>query len=86
MIECTLDICEELTQLQWKQFVLSFDGMQMAPGSKGVSDGDVDLWGAEKPISNSQACSIHQLDMEIVQHLESPVNNNNESILLNKSW
>ena len=66
IIKCILDICEEQTQLHQKQFVLSFDGMQVAPGSKGVSDGDVDLWGAKKPISNAQACSICQLDMDIV--------------------
>ena len=78
LIKCTLDMCKELTQLNQKQFVLSFDGMQVAPGSKGVSDGDVDLWGAKKPISNAQACSICQLDMDIVQSLESPVNINNQ--------
>ena len=48
LIKCTLDIYEELTQLHQKQFVLSFGGMQVAPGSKGVSDSDVDLWGTEK--------------------------------------
>ena len=80
LIECTLDICEDLTQLHQKQFVLSFDGMQVAPGSKGVSDGDVDLWGAEKLITNEQACSIWQLDMDIVQSLESPININNQII------
>ena len=71
LIECTLDICEELTQLHQKQFVLSFDGMQVAPGSEGVSEGDVDLWGAEKPITNEQACSIWQLDMDIVQSFDT---------------
>ena len=79
-IECTLDICEELTQLHQKQFVLSFDDMQVAPGSKGVSNSDVDLWGAEKLISNAQACSFHQLVMDIVQSLESPVNINNQIV------
>ena len=69
LIKCTLDICEELTQLNQKQFVLSFDGMQVAPGSKGVSDSNVDLWGAKKLILNAQACSICQLDMDIVQSL-----------------
>ena len=54
--------------------------MQVAPGSKGVSDGDVNLWGAEKPISNAQACSIHQLDMDTVQSLEFPVNINNQLV------
>ena len=80
IIECTLNICEELTQLHQKQFVLSFDGMQVAPGSKGVSGNGVDLWGADKPISNAQVCSIHQLDMDIVQSLEFPVNINNQIV------
>ena len=53
LIKCTLNICEELTQLDQKQFFLSFDGMQVTPGSKGVSNSDVDLWGAEKLISNA---------------------------------
>ena len=60
--------------------MLSFDGMQVTPGSKGVSHGDVDLWGGKKPISNAQACSIHHLDMDIVQSLESPVNINNQIV------
>ena len=30
-----------------KQYVISFDGMQVSEGSKGKTDGDVDLWGAE---------------------------------------
>ena len=77
LIDCTLDICEELTLLHHKQFVLSFDGMQVAPGSKGLTDGDVDLWGAEKPITNEHACSICKLDMAIVQSIESPLSNNN---------
>ena len=80
LIKCTLDICEELTQLHQKQFVLSFDGMQVAHGSKGVSDGDVDLWGAKKLITNEQACSIHQLDMDFVQSLESPININDQIV------
>ena len=80
LIECTLDICEELTQPHQKQFELLSDGMQVVPGSKGVSHGDVDLWGAEKPISNAQACSIHHLDMDIFQSLESPVNIHNQIV------
>ena len=80
LIECTLDICEELTQLHQKQFVLSFDGMQVTHGSKGVSHGNVALWGVKKLISNAQACSIHPLDMDIVQSLESPVNINNQIV------
>ena len=60
--------------------MLSFDGMQVAPWSKGVSDSNVDLWCAEKLISNAQACNIHQLDMDIVQSLETPVNINNQIV------
>ena len=30
-----------------KEFVLPFDGMCVSQGSKGKTDGDVDLWGAE---------------------------------------
>ena len=77
LIDCTLDICEELTRLHNKQFVLSSDGMQVAPGSKGLTDGDVDLWGAKKPITNAHACSIRKLDMAIVQSIESPLSKNN---------
>ena len=51
--------------------------MQVAPGSKGLTDGDVDLWGAKKPITNEHACNICKLDMAIVQSIESPLSNNN---------
>ena len=55
IIESSLDICEELSTTHGKQFNLSFDGMLIAQGSKGINDGDVNLWGIEKPVSISKS-------------------------------
>ena len=44
IIEKTLEKC---SQQKDREFVVTFDGMHVAQGSKNKSDGDVDLWGAE---------------------------------------
>ena len=51
IIKSSLDNCEELSTMHGKQFNLFFDGMLIAQGSKGISDGDVNLWGIKKPVS-----------------------------------
>ena len=55
IIHSSLDICEELSKIHGKQFNILFDGMLIAQGSKGISDGDVNLWGIEKPVSITKA-------------------------------
>ena len=44
----TLDKLEKENQND-QEFVISFDGMKVAHGCKGKCDGDVDLWGCERP-------------------------------------
>ena len=80
LIECTLDICEELTQLHQKQFVLSFDGRQVALGLKESVTVMLIFGVPKKTITNEQACNIQQLNMDIVQSLESPININNQIV------
>ena len=80
LIECTLDICKELTQLHQKQFVLSFDGMQVALGLKESVTVMLIFGVPKKMITNEQACNIQQLDMDIVQSLESPINITNQIV------
>ena len=55
IIKSSLDICDELSTTRGKHFNLSFDGMLIAQGSKGISDGDVNLWGIEKTLSISKS-------------------------------
>ena len=65
IIESSLDICEELSTTHGKKFNISFNGMLIAQGCKGISDGGVKLWGIEKPfsISKSQKCLVFKLKL-----------------------
>ena len=47
-VKQSLDIAEKKA-LQGCEFILSFDGKLIAPGCKGDSKGDCDLWGTEGP-------------------------------------
>ena len=55
IIKSSLHICQELSTTHGKQFNLSFDGMLIDQGSKGISDGNVNLWGIKKPVSISKS-------------------------------
>ena len=70
IINSSLDICEELSNIHGKQFNISFDGMVIAQGSKGISDGDVNLWGIEKPVSITKAQKTLQFEMKLAQELK----------------
>ena len=48
IVKYTLDKLEN-EQQNGQEFVISFDGMKVACGCKGNHDGDVDLWGCERP-------------------------------------
>ena len=50
----TLDVAEQESKIG-KQYTLSFDGKKVGEGSRGESDGDIDLLGREKPQSISEA-------------------------------
>ena len=53
----SLDMAQEQAQ-RGAQFVIGFDGKMVAQGCKGESNGDVNLWGREKP---SIAASLRNL-------------------------
>ena len=70
IINSSLDICEELFNIHGKQFNILFDGMVIVQGSKGISDGDVNLWGIEKPVSITKAQKTLQFEMKLAQELK----------------
>ena len=67
IINSSLDICEELSKIHGKQFNILFNGMVIAQGSKGISNGDVNLWGMEKPVSITKAQKNLQFKMKLAQ-------------------
>ena len=56
-VKQSLDIAEKKA-LQGCEFILSFDGKLIAPGCKGDSKGDCDLWGTEGPPNLSQLLRV----------------------------
>ena len=77
IIESSLDICQELSTTHGKQYNLSFDGMLIAQGSKGISDGDVNLWGIKKPVSISKSQKHLDLELKLAEELEIRITENN---------
>ena len=59
-VEQSLDIAEKKAQEDNAQFILSFDGKLIAPGCKGESQGDSNMWGMEGPPNLSSAIKILQ--------------------------
>ena len=51
--------------------------MLIAQGSKGISDGDVNLWGIEKPVSITKAQKNLQFKMKLAQELEIKITSQN---------
>ena len=70
IIESSLDICQELSTTHGKQFNLSFDRMLIAQGSKGISDGDVNLWKIKKPLSISKSQKCPEFKLKLAEELE----------------
>ena len=77
IIESALEICEDFSRTHGKQFNLSFDKMLIAQGSKGISDGDVNLWGIEKPVSISKSQECLKLELKLAQELEVKITEEN---------
>ena len=69
-ISKSIEICKS-TPL--KEFVVCFDGMRVSQGSKGETDGDVDLWGAEGyPIVHTAVKMLErdlQASSDVVKHV-----------------
>ena len=51
--------------------------MLIAQGSKGISNGDVNLWGIEKPVSISKAQEYLKLELKLAQELEVRITEEN---------
>ena len=58
------------------QYVLGFDGKMVAQGCKGESDGDVNLWGWEKP-SITSAVNILKIRTKCADDVDFPSTQNN---------
>ena len=77
IIESSLDICQELSTTHGKQFNLSFNGMLIAQSSKGISNGDVNLWGIEKPLSISKYQKHLEFELKLAEELEILITEDN---------
>ena len=55
----------------------SFDGMLLAQGSKGISDGDVNLWGIEKPVSISKFQKHLEFELKLAEELKIQITEDN---------
>ena len=77
IVKSSLDICEELSTTHGKQFNLSFNGMLIAQGSKDISDGDVNLWGIEKPVSVSKSQKCLEFELKLAEELEIQITEDN---------
>ena len=58
------------------QYVLGFDGKMVAQGCKGESDGDVNLWGREKP-SITSAVNILKIRTKCSKDIDFTSKENN---------
>ena len=70
IIQSSLNICEDLSTTLGKEFNLSFNGMLIAQGPKGISDGDVNLWGIKKPVSISKSQKHLEFELKLAEELE----------------
>ena len=77
IIESSLDICQELSTTHGKQFNLSFNRMLIAQGSKGISDGDVNLWEIKKCLSISKSQKSLEFEFKLAEELEIQITEDN---------
>ena len=56
-----------------QEFVISFDGMKVVCGCKGKCDGDVDLWGCEKPYPLNDIERKMDEDLNVVNMLKCSI-------------
>ena len=74
-INQSLDMAQEEAR-KGVQYVLGFDGKMVVQGCKGESDGDVNLWGREKP-SITSAVNIFTLHSKCSEDVDFPSTENN---------
>ena len=51
--------------------------MLIAQDSKGISDGDVNVWGIERPVSTSKSQKHLDLELKSAEELEVRITENN---------
>ena len=79
LIDTMLDMFQEKAK-DGKQFVLSFDGMKVSRGCKGIYDGDVNLWGIESSPNVRSALINLEKNTKYTSQLNRKINEGNISI------
>ena len=79
LIEHSLDMAQEQAE-NGDQFVISFDGKMVAQGCKNECDGDVNLWGREKPNLDGTIRKLRRC-IDSASSVEIPVGNRNIEML-----
>ena len=79
LIDAMLDMFQEKAK-DGKQFVLSFDGMKVSRGCKGIYDGDVNVWGIEGPPNVRSALLNLEKNTKYTSQLNRKINEGNVSI------
>ena len=69
-----MNVCEALSTIHGKQYNLSFDGMLIA---QGISDGDVNLWGIENPLTITKSQKHLEFKLKLAKELEMRLTDSN---------
>ena len=69
-VEQSLLLAEKKAKEEGGQFILSFDGKLIAPGCKGESCGDRNMWGIEGPPNLMTAVKILKSTLKSVKQIE----------------
>ena len=80
ILQFTLDVCEKQALLG-TQFCISFDGMHVSQGCKGISHGDINLWVREEPRSIEEACCILDMDLTASKEINIDVSDTNTEVV-----
>ena len=79
LIEHSLDMAQEQSE-NGGQFVISFDGKMVAQGCKNECDGDVNLWGREKPNLDGTIKKLRRC-IDSASNVEVPADDGNIDML-----
>ena len=79
LIEHSLDMVQEQAE-NGDQFVISFDGKMVAQGCKNECDGNVNLWGREKPNLDGTIRKLHRC-IDSASSVEIPAGDGNIEML-----
>ena len=73
LVEHSLSIAAEQAREKNAQFVLGFDGKLVVAGCKGENEGDINLWGREKPSLKSVVLEL-ECNSKLCDNLNTNVN------------